>query len=616
MVACSALLAGSAQADLIAATPPTVAVGNDPISIVSADLNSDGRPDLAIANFASNDVSVLLGNGDGSFAPASSIPAGTSPISVSSADLDGDGRPDLAVANFGTDDVSILLGDGAGGFTAMPAVAVGVDPGAAALADVNGDGDLDLVVANFNGGNVSVVLGNGDGTFGPATSYAVGSQPIAIAAVDLDGDAVVDIATANFGSNSVSVLAGNGDGTFAAATASAVGTQPIALAAADLNGDSDVDLTTADFGSDTVSILLGNGDGTFTQEPSLAVPGASPRAVAVADLDGDLDADLAVAGFASDSVSLFSGDATGAFVPAATPTVVVGSTPIALAATDLNGNGTVDLAVLNQGSGDISTLLGVTPPGAPTGVAATAGDTQATVTFSPPVSNGGSGITGYTVVASPGGATVSGASSPLTVTGLTNEISYSFTVRATNPLGPGVQSAASNTVTPAGPPPAPAASASSPSPQAAPDLLRPTAPGSLSARFARGSLVLRWTPATDNVGIARYELQVDGVAAASLRPDETQVTTRAFRRAAPTTFSIVAVDAAGNRGMPAAVSLEWRERPDVPRLIPSWAWDLLRWRSAPPAERGPVPATRPLRVKPWYWTWAAWRLQPYRISRI
>ena len=616
MVACCALLAGSARADLIAATPPTVAVGNDPISIVSADLNGDGRPDLAVANFASNDVSVLLGNGDASFAPASSIPAGTSPISVSSADVDGDGRSDLAVANFGSDDVSILLGDGDGGFTAMLAVAVGVDPGAAALADVNGDGDLDLVVANFNGGNVSVVLGNGDGTFGPATSYAVGSQPIAIAAVDLNGDAVVDIATANFGSNSVSVLAGNGDGTFAAATASAVGTQPIALAAADLDGDSDVDLTTADFGSDTVSILLGNGDATFTQESSLAVPGASPRAVAIADLDGDLDADLAVAGFASNFVSLFSGDATGAFAPAATPSVVVGSTPIALAATDLNGNGTVDLAVLNQGSGNISTLLGLTAPGAPTGVAATAGDTQATVTFSPPVSSGGSAITGYTVVASPGGATVSGASSPLTVPGLTNGISYSFTVRATNPLGSGLQSAASNTVTPAGPPAAASAASASASPQVASDLLRPSVPGSLSAIFAEGSLVLRWTPAADNVGIARYELQVDGVAAASLRPDETQVTTRAFRRAAPTTFSIVAVDAAGNRGAPATVSLEWRERPDVPRLIPGWAWDLLRWRSAPPAERGPVPATRPLHVKPWYWTWAAWRLQPYRISRV
>ena len=91
------------------------------------------------------------------------MPAGTSPISVSSADLDEDGHADLAVANFGTDDVTILLGDGTGAFTAVPPVAVGVDPGAVAVSDVNGDGDLDLVVANFNGGDVSVALGNGHG---------------------------------------------------------------------------------------------------------------------------------------------------------------------------------------------------------------------------------------------------------------------------------------------------------------------------------------------------------------------------------------------------------------------------------------------------------------------
>ncbi len=553
------------------------------------------------------------------------MPAGTSPISVSSADLDEDGHADLAVANFGTDDVTILLGDGAGAFSAMPPVAAGVDPGAAAVSDVNGDGDLDLVVANFNGGDVSVALGNGNGAFGAATSFPVGAQPIAISAVDLNGDAIVDLATANFGSDTVSVLLGNGDGTFGVATGISVGTEPIALAAADLNGDSIVDFATADFGSDTVSIALGNGDGTFAPAAAFAAAGTSPRAVAVTDLDGDLYVDLAVAGFGSNTVSLFSGDGSGGFSPAATPSIAVGATPIALAAADLNGNATTDLAVLNQGSADVSILLSTTPPGAPTGVTAAAGDTEATVTFSTPAADGGSTITGYTVTASPGGASSSGASSPLTVAGLTNGTSYTFSVSATNAIGTGLASGASNAVTPAGAPPSPTPTppppTTTPAPTQAPaagsgDVRQPSAPLALAPLFTRGALVLRWTPASDNVGVARYELLVDGVSAVSIDSEETQLATRAFRRSAPTTFEIVAVDAAGNRSTASTgILLEWRARPDVPRLIPRWAWRLLRWRAAPLDQRGLRPDAGPVQIQPWFWTWAAWRLQPYRISQ-
>ena len=129
--------------------------------------------------------------------------------------------------------------------------------------------------------------------------------------------------------------------------------------------------------------------------------------------------------------------------------------------------------------------------------------------------------------------------------------------------------------------------------------------------------MLRWTPSTDDVGVARYELLVDGVATAALDSSETQLITRAFRRSDPTVFAVVAVDAAGNRSAASAgISLEWRARPDVPRLIPRWAWHLLNWRMKPLAERGPRPAAAPARVRPWYWTWAAWRVQPYRISRL
>jgi len=278
-------------------------VGNNPRSIFSADFNGDRHLDLATASTGDDNVSVLLNTGDGTFAPYSAYPAGDGTNSVFSADLDGDGDPDLATANCNTNDVSVLLNNGGGTFAAQSVYGVGNYPMSVFSADLDGDGDMDLAIANFSSHDVSVLLNNGDGSFATHSVYGVGFNPRSVFSVDLNGDGDMDLATANDAFDNVSVLLNNGDGTFAAHSVYAVGDAPSSVFSADLDGDGDLDLATANEGSNNVSVLLNNGDGTFATH-SVYAAGDSPGSVFSADLDGDGDLDLATADWSSNHVSV------------------------------------------------------------------------------------------------------------------------------------------------------------------------------------------------------------------------------------------------------------------------------------------------------------------------
>jgi len=212
--------------------------------------------------------------------------------------------------------VSVLLGNGDGSFQARVKFAVGDNPVSVAVADLDGDGAPDLITANVNSGfsldgDVSVLLGNGDGSFQAAVSFLAGDNPVSVAVADLDGDSIPDLVTANLGALNaefadVSVLLGNGDGSFQAAVsflAGAFPARPNSVAIADLDGDSFPDVVTANDFSDDVSVLLGNGDGSF-QTPIFFMAGDRTFFVAVADLDGDNRPDLVTANVNSDDVSV------------------------------------------------------------------------------------------------------------------------------------------------------------------------------------------------------------------------------------------------------------------------------------------------------------------------
>jgi hypothetical protein len=247
------------------------------------------------------------------------------------------------------------------------------------------------------------------------------------------------------------------------------------------------------------------------------------------------------------------------------------------------------------GTGPASTASNaVTPIGAPpppTGVSATAGDQQATVSCTAPISNGGATITSYTATASPGGAHASAPSCPITVTGLTDGTAYTFTVTATSSLGTSAPSAASNKVTPV-------------------DTHAPSPPAGIAGRIVKGSLLLTWQASTDNVGVVRYEVYFNGAPLESVT--STQASERAFNPRGNSVYTVRAFDAAGNQSE-AAGSVVVRPTPypkGVPRNVPAWAWKILKWQQH--GSKG----LRPKAPKPlphWYAAWKHWRLTPFQV---
>jgi hypothetical protein len=327
-------------------------------AMVAGDFTGHGHLDLTVVNPGENTVSVFLGRGDGTFQAPRTYPVGASSSAPQTSaivpgDFTGDGHLDLAVTNCDDNTVSILLGNGDGTFQPQVTYPAGNGPGNLVVGDFNGDGHLDLVVVDsihVNGRNpdnaVSVLVGNGDGTFRPAVEYPVGSEPFLVVAGDFTGDGHLDLAvTDSLANPDISVLLGNGDGTFQAPKRMVTDIRPLTLVAGDFNRDGHLDLAAADYFSNFISVLLGNGDGAFAERPGTVIGPAAIYSynVVTGDFNGDGKLDLAVPR-GDNSISVLLGNGDGTFQPQIRVRV---DHPGYLWPVDFNGDGRLDLAVLS-----------------------------------------------------------------------------------------------------------------------------------------------------------------------------------------------------------------------------------------------------------------------------
>jgi hypothetical protein len=336
--------------------------GNTPAFIASAALRNSSTDDLIVANSTDNTVSVLFGNGDGTFAAQPAVTVGADPVWIAAGDFNNDTRPDLAVANQGSNSISILLGNGDGTFTAGTPVVTGNSPAAVVAAnfhDTVPGSSPDLAVANQADNTISIFQGNGDGTF-PASPTVIqlpaGFGPAAVAAADFNRDGHIDLAVAEQGNNSVSILLGKGDGTFQTRVDYSTGSFPVWVSTGDFDGDSILDLAVGNHNDDTVSIFLGKSDGTFAPAAIPAMPaGGAPTSIAVGDYNVDGRLDLAVTDRTDNAVSVLLNLGGGLFGP--NFELPVGTAPASIVSADFNRDGRPDVATANSGSSNISVIL-------------------------------------------------------------------------------------------------------------------------------------------------------------------------------------------------------------------------------------------------------------------
>ena len=289
--------------------------------IAVADLDGDGNPDVVMANSGSNTVSVLKGSGTGTLqAPLTySTGSNSQPCSVVLADMNGDGHPDLLTPNKNSTKVGVLLGNSNGTFQPVVEYATGTasGPQRLAAADVNNDGYLDVVTANATNA-VKILLGNGNGTLQAATTYTTTLATVtSIAVADVTGDGQADLLLAGSTSapaGAVGVLPGNGNGTFQPGSLYlSAGGPPSRIVVADLNQDGVLDLVTpnvddrvSNLASNSLNVFLGSGNGIFKPAVAYGVGGKyQPLDVAVADVNADGRPDLICAHYQANWMVVF-----------------------------------------------------------------------------------------------------------------------------------------------------------------------------------------------------------------------------------------------------------------------------------------------------------------------
>ncbi len=280
------------------------------------DLNGDGWSDLAIPNEISNDIRVFMNDMTGNYTSfaITPIPGGSSPSTNDGGDFNNDGIIDYAVGNGGNNQLTCLIGIGNGGFLPAQNYTAGSSVRGLAILDLNSDGYDDIITANRSAGNISIFINKQDGTFNPAVNMdAGGSSETSCVAADANNDGFTDLFVGAYSSKEIILLLGDGNGNLTFSSKTPCGGTPWMLAVGDVNGDGNVDVVSANSFSSNAGVIFGDGAGGLL--PRVTYPtGNFALAIDLGDLDGDGDLDLVTSNYNSANWTLYENNGNGIFI--------------------------------------------------------------------------------------------------------------------------------------------------------------------------------------------------------------------------------------------------------------------------------------------------------------
>lgn len=331
----------------------TFGLGQNPIQVISKDLNGDGKLDLIVLNSADPSVGILIASGGGLYRSMTKVnPICLTPNAIELADMNEDSNLDIIITCGNSVSTALQFFSGNGDGTFNPAVNIAIDPSeyiptGLAVADLDQDGHLDLISTAAGSAMIFVRRGHGDGTFAAAESYAVGGSPNFVKVLKVNNDSYPDLVVLNSADNNVSILMNNGAGLLVPLQVYDTGAGPISIATGDFNEDGFDDFAVANNVDSSITVLMNTATNDFYESVTLA-SGVGTNAISTFDFDNDGKSDLVVSNGSDETISIFKGAGTGQF--SSFQVLPVGSYPANVTVGDANGDNFSDVIVINNGN--------------------------------------------------------------------------------------------------------------------------------------------------------------------------------------------------------------------------------------------------------------------------